>query len=129
MVDRCNQEVFTKGHAAACLDACTFVAERFVQAVAKESGQRVDWHYSGGIANVLYLGDHAKVMDAIAKLASMLSEQNPRLRGECGSCSGSGADNRHRCATIIKTYPYEGAHGVYRHGDPLPDDVVAVDTH
>jgi hypothetical protein len=43
----------------------------------RESGQPVDWHYSGGRANVLYLGDFTKVQAAIEKLLPEL-EQTPR---------------------------------------------------
>ena len=38
--------------------------ERWVQAVAAASGQPVDWHYSGGRAQVLALGDLDRVRQA-----------------------------------------------------------------
>ena len=71
----CNTEIFKKGKSVVALDARSHAAEKWVKAVAKESGVPVDWHYSGGIANVLYLGDskaRAKVIKAIDKLEDSL---------------------------------------------------------
>lgn len=84
----CDKEVFANGDLVAVLDACMYRAERFVQAVAKESGQRVDWHYFGGRARVLYLGDGAKVSAAIDRCLPLLADALPRCAGECGSCYG-----------------------------------------
>lgn len=124
MSDKCDSEIFEKGHSVCTLDACMHVAEAWVKEVEKESGQRVDWHYSGGIANVLYVGDHAKVLEAVTRLEPELARTRPRKPGECGSCGGS----VHRPATILRLFPAE-AHGPYRAGDSLPDDVIAVVTH
>lgn len=100
----CDREVFTKGEPIAALDARRWAAETWVQAVAKVSEQRVDWHYSGGIAQVLFLGDRAKVDAAIDMLA-------PTLNG-----------------TILERYGV-GSAGLYRGGvTQLPANVIAVDT-
>lgn len=71
--DRCDQEVFQKG--TPLLAANTWYPEdnpcratgfeKWVKAIAKASGQKVDWHYSGGIAQVLYIGDRQKILDAM----------------------------------------------------------------
>lgn len=114
---------FQNGHSIAVLDACRHRAEEFVQAVAKESGQPVDWHYRGGIANVLYLGDHAKVKAAFDKLKPMLSVSVKRQNGECGSCSGT----KHRKGSVLQTYE-SAKHGPYRAGDELPEGTIAVVT-
>lgn len=100
--DRCDKEVFDHGLGIAALDARAKAAEKWVCAVAELSGQRVDWHYSGGIANVLYLGDYAKVREAIEVLAGEL-------------------DGR-----ILRIFPPD-AHGLYRAGDELPEGVIGVD--
>jgi hypothetical protein len=105
-VEPCADNVFKNGHSVGVLDACMHRAETFVQAVAKESGQQVDWHYSGGRANVLYVGDFGKVAAAFNKLAPMLSERMVRVDGECGSCSGE----RHREGSILAVYA-ESTHG------------------
>lgn len=122
-MEPCNSNVFKNGHSIATLDACMHRAEAFVQAVAKESGQSVDWHYSGGIANVLYLGDYDKVKDAFDKRVRMLSEPMKREPGECGSCSG----DSHREGRIFRTYE-RAAHGPYRAGDELDPGTIAVVT-
>lgn len=97
----CDGDVFKYGHSICALDARSEDAERWVRAVAAESGHRVDWHYSGGRANVLYLGDYARVRAAVDRLA-------PQLVG-----------------TVLRVYGEE-AHGPYRAGDPLPPGVLAV---
>lgn len=88
----CDQEVFKNGLGICILDAARWQAEEWVQKVARKSGQRVDWHYSGGRANVLYLGDYDRVLAAVEEL-------RPALDG-----------------TILMVLP-KGAHGLYRRGD------------
>jgi hypothetical protein len=150
-MEPCNQNVFKNGHSIATLDACMHRAETFVQAVAKESGQPVDWHYSGGIANVLYLGDFDKVKVAFDKLTPMLSEPMKREKGECGSCGCfeptflSRSDRRrfarmngrrkavcipkeaHDPAHVFRRYE-AAAHGPYRAGDEVVPGTIAVVT-
>lgn len=122
-MEPCNQDIFRNGHSIASLDACRHRAEEFVQAVAKESGQPVDWHCSGGIASVLYLGDYEKVKAAFDKLKPTLSVSMKRQSGECGSCSGK----KHREGRVLQTYP-AAAHGPYRAGDEAPEGAIAVIT-
>jgi hypothetical protein len=68
MSDKCNQEVFENGKPLLLVDTGEVggaaVFELWVQGVARDSGQPVDWHYSGGIAQVLALGDWNKAQDA-----------------------------------------------------------------
>lgn len=125
MSDQCSNDVFKNGQSVAVLDACRHRAERFAQAVAKESGQSVDWHYSGGRANVLYIGDHAKVAAAVKKLTALLVDDLPWMVGECGSCYGPNGSpvTKHRIGSVLAIYA-PNVHGPYRAGDPLPDDVV-----
>jgi hypothetical protein len=98
----CDQDVFKNGHGICCVDARMHQMEAWVKKVAERSGQRVDWHYSGGIANVLYLGSYSEVMKAIMAL-------EPELDGQ-----------------IMRLYT-EGAHGLYRAGDPVPEGTLAID--
>lgn len=63
-MEKCDAEVFKHGQSLVALNARSMPAEEWVQEVAKRSGQRVDWHYSGGVAHVLVLGDHAKALEA-----------------------------------------------------------------
>ena len=122
-MEPCNQNIFKNGHSIATLDACMHRAEEFVKAVAEESEQPVDWHYSGGIANVLYLGDFDRVRDAFDKRIHMLSMPMKRVSGQCGSCSG----DSHRAGRVFRMYE-KSAHGPYRAGDELPEEIVAVST-
>lgn len=100
---KCDGDVFKDGSAVCVLNARSKAAEAWVQAVAQESGQRVDWHYSGGRANVLFIGDHAKVVAAVHKLA-------PSLDG-----------------TVLRIFEQDGAYGLHRLGDPVEPGVICVD--
>jgi len=88
----CDREIFKDGLGICALDAGRWQAEEWVRKVAQKSGQRVDWHYSGGRANVLYIGDYDRVLAAVNA-----------LRGELDG-------------SILAIYE-RGAHGLYRRGD------------
>lgn len=53
----CNQDIFHKGESIAILDGRSNAVEKWVRKVAKRAKSLVDWHYSGGVAQVLHLGD------------------------------------------------------------------------
>jgi hypothetical protein len=98
----CDNEIFESGQGVCVLDARSNAAERWVQAVAKKANARVDWHYSGGRANVLHLGDddsRQRVLNAIAELEGDLE------------------------GTILSV----GGPALYRDGDAVPDGTIAVD--
>ena len=92
MSGKCDDEVFRNGVGLCVLDAGSAAAEEWVRKVAKASGQRVDWHYSGGRANVLVIGDHAAALASARELA-------PQLNGRVLRFS-------------------EDQHALYREGDP-----------
>lgn len=65
----CNLEIFTQGEQVFITNTIPSNAmEGWVKKVAKASGQPVDWHFAGGHARVLALGDLKKVAAAIAEL-------------------------------------------------------------
>lgn len=68
----CDREVFEKGQpllaAHTGLGGGAEIFEFWIQNLAKLSGQRIDWHYSGGIAQVLFIGDRAAIVSAIKQL-------------------------------------------------------------
>lgn len=102
-MDKCDADVFKNGLSLAALDARSGPAQQWVDEVARTSGQRVDWHYSGGVAHVLVLGDHAKAMDAVRAMPP---------------CDG---------VRVMRVFERHDA-GCYRAGVTLmPDNVVAVD--
>ncbi len=39
--------------------------EEWIKAIRKKSKQKIDWHYSGGIAHVLYIGKKEKIIEAM----------------------------------------------------------------
>ena len=71
----CNPEIFTKGKGVCVLDGSSIAVERWVQLLAKKADAQVDWHQSGGCANVLHLGDdesRQRVLNAISELEGEL---------------------------------------------------------
>lgn len=66
MSDKCDPEVYENGTSVFVTHTIRAVdIEVWVQKIAKDSGQKVDWHYSGGRAQILALGDLVKVRAAI----------------------------------------------------------------
>lgn len=85
MTAECDKEVFAEGVSLLAIDGWAKDIEPWVQKVATHSGQRVDWHYSGGVAHVLVLGDHAKAMASVDALADQLvwvDSEEPRFSEE-----------------------------------------------
>ena len=71
----CNPDIFKKGRGVCVVDGSSNAVERWVQSVAKKANAQVDWHYSGGRANVLHLGDdesRQRVLNAINELEGEL---------------------------------------------------------
>lgn len=65
----CDPRIFAEGTTVFVGDTIGSCAlEAWVQKVAKESGQPVDWHWAGGRAQVLALGDLDRVREAIERL-------------------------------------------------------------
>lgn len=101
----CDGDVFKTGKPICLLDARSGDAEAWVNMVAKESGQRVDWHYSRGIAQVRYLGDRLRVRLAVHRLRNLLK------------------------GTVLRIVEDEGGEpGIYRAGDEVPEGTLAVST-
>jgi hypothetical protein len=98
----CDEEVFEKGKGVCVVDGRSNAVERWVKSVAEKANARVDWHYSGGRANVLHLGDDAsrqRVLNAIDELGG-------KLDGRILSVDGP---------------------ALYRAGDVVPEGTIAVD--
>jgi len=65
----CDRDIFENGTPVFMTHSIPSNAmERWVKLVAKKSGQRVDWSFTGGRAVVKALGDIAKVRAAIEAL-------------------------------------------------------------
>lgn len=98
----CNPDIFENGRGVCVVDGSSNAVERWVQAVAKKADAQVDWHYSGGRANVLHLGDDA----SRERVLSAIQELEPELKGTILSVDGP---------------------ALYRAGDPVPDGTIAID--
>lgn len=63
---RCSQDLYLHGeHIMTIADVPSEKIEEWVVKVRKESKQKVDWHFVGGRACVLYLGNKGRVVQAI----------------------------------------------------------------
>jgi hypothetical protein len=62
----CDNQVYKKGTPVFLLAGVPAVdIEEWVKMIAEKSGQRVDWHFIAGRANVKCLGDADKVVQTI----------------------------------------------------------------
>ena len=95
----CNDDIFQNGQGVCVVDGRSNAVERWVQAVAKKANTQVDWHYSGGRANVLHLGDN----DSRQRALSAIGELEGELDG-----------------TILSV----GGPALYRAGDEVPEGKV-----
>ncbi len=75
----CDQEIFQKGEPVAFLDGSSNAVENWVQEVAKKANARVDWHYSGGIAQVLHFGDMESRRRVEKAIVNMQEVDNPSV--------------------------------------------------
>lgn len=75
----CDNEIFQKGEPIALLDGSSNAVENWVQEVAKKANARVDWHYSGGVAQVLHLGDMESRRRVEKAIVNMPEVENPRV--------------------------------------------------
>lgn len=75
MNDRCDEEIYNHGRTVFLTHTLSSVdMESWVQAIAKESGQKVDWHWGCGRAEMLAVGDLNRVRKAILKFKDMHDE-------------------------------------------------------
>ncbi len=71
----CDPEIYEHGQPVALLSASDAAIEQWVRCVASLAKARLDWHYNGGFARVLHLGDEesrARVEDAVTQLQDAL---------------------------------------------------------
>ena len=98
----CDPDIFKKGRGVCVLDGSSNAVERWVKSVATKADAKVDWHYSGGRANVLHLGD----AESRQRVLNAIDELEGELDGTILSVDGP---------------------TLYRDGDPVPEGTIAVD--
>ena len=76
---RCDREIFEKGAPIAAFTGSSNAIENWVKSVASKANSRIDWHYSGGIAQVLHLGDEESRMRTIEAMIDLLPTLNGQL--------------------------------------------------
>ncbi|MCX6781894.1 MAG: hypothetical protein NTW66_02145 [Candidatus Magasanikbacteria bacterium] len=98
----CNPAIFKKGKGVCVVDGSSNAVERWVRRVAEKAKAKVDWHYSGGRANVLHLGNEASRQ----RVLKTIEELEHELDGRVLSIGGP---------------------ALYRAGDKVPKGAIAVD--
>lgn len=99
-----NREIFTSGDPIALIDGRSEDIELWVKSVATKAEARVDWHYSGGVAQVLHLGDTASRERVEAAINELQGALDGRIMRRCKP----------------------GERGLYRNGiDARPDGAIA----
>jgi len=98
----CDPAIFKKGKGVCIVDGSSNAVERWVRRVAEKAKTKVDWHYSGGRANVLHLGNKASRQ----RVLEVIEELEHELDGRILSIDGP---------------------TLYRAGDPTPKGAIAVD--
>jgi hypothetical protein len=76
---RCDPKIFKQGEPIVLLDGGMHAVEEWVLEVARLSETRIDWHYSGGIAQVLHLGDSQSRERALTVMRKRLKKLNGRV--------------------------------------------------
>ncbi len=99
---QCDPEIFENGKGVCVVSGEPDDVERWVRLVAKKANAKVDWHYSGGRASVLHLGDEASRQ----RVLSAINELKSKIKGHILSVGGP---------------------ALYRHGDEVPKGTIAVD--
>ena len=110
----CDSEVFKHGVSVCTVYGTTPQVEAWVRTLAEKANARLDWHFSGGIANVLMLGDEA--------MRNRVEHWIPRAPFLCIE----GIHTKESRPCVMRVTP-RGAHGPYRQGvTPMPDGVAGV---
>lgn len=120
---RCDPKIFKKGKPVASLDARADDAEAWVKAIAKLAKAKVDWHYSGGRAQVLHLGN----AESRARVEKAIDELTPYLRGTILQRFGEGETGLYRSGVTPDTASVSGGAVVREiNGQLVLDDPEAV---
>lgn len=107
----CDPEVFQHGEPIILLSGSSNMVENWVRGVAVSADARLDWHYSGGVAQVLHLGDETSWDRTQLAIDSQI--------GDFRSAGGS----------VVRQIKEKGQHGIYRSGvDDAPAGAIAVVT-
>ncbi len=71
LAEPCDNEVFKHGTPVVLVHARSWNVKKWVKEIARTADARVDWHFSGGIANVLHLGNQASRARVVAAIISL----------------------------------------------------------
>ncbi len=80
----CDPDILQKGTTVCVVDGRANAVERWVKAVATRANAQVDWHYVGGRANVLHLGDEASHQCVLNAIDALKGELDGHILGVAG---------------------------------------------
>jgi hypothetical protein len=79
----CDPNIFQYGSPIALIDGSSSAVETWVKEVRKAAQAQIDWHYSGGIAQVIHLGDKESRQRVGAAINSLASKLNGTIMRIC----------------------------------------------
>ena len=79
----CDRDIFLNGVPVALLDGPSNAVENWVKKIVETAKARIDWHYSGGIAQVLFLGDRESRARVHAAIDQQGSTKKVRVMKKC----------------------------------------------
>lgn len=75
----CNPDIFQKGIPILLLTGPSHKIEALVSGVAAKAQSQTDWHYSGGVAQILHLGDDASLKRTVAAFSEAFPTMDPAI--------------------------------------------------
>lgn len=79
----CDGDIFKNGTPICICDARSVAMEAWVQSVAKQANAKLDWHYSGGRAQVLHLGDEDSELRARQAIEDLFNTLDGWILSRC----------------------------------------------
>lgn len=98
----CNSDIFEKGTGVCVVEGPSNAVENWVQKIAKAAEAQVDWHYSGGLANVLHLGDEKSRQRVLQTIKDLEGELNGTICSVDGpTLYRKGVENKNHGPTAV----------------------------
>lgn len=79
----CDSLIFQYGSPVALIAGKSIAIEAWVKEVRKAAKAQIDWHFTGGIAQVVHLGDEASRQRVEVAIDTLISTLQGRLMKRC----------------------------------------------
>lgn len=114
MSEKCDEQIFQNGSPIALFSGKAQEIGAIVQEATRQTGALLDWHYSGGVAQVLALINSPKQWESVVAFFRASDAAKP-VR-----------DISSNPLILMNTFEYGGGAGLYREGvTPVPEGAIA----